>query len=1582
MFQVKSVILWYLKLGIFFLPLQIYGQAGKHGAKIVSSNIIVNEYTQLTGNAAIGNTSINVASSNLNSAGLFNSALSPGDLILIIQMQGAQISSPDDSTYGSILNYGTCGNYELVQVASVPSATVINLSCSLQKDFSSTGRTQIVRVPRYSSLTINSTGVLTCPVWNGGAGGVLAVEVQGNTVINSGGSIDVSGKGFRGGALVDNSAWWGVGNYVSTLNDYGAEKGEGIAGYQIDYDAMGGRYSKGAPANGGGGANSHNGGGGGGANAGSVSSWTGRGNPNVANASWISAWNLEYSGFASSTSSGGGKGGYTFSATNQNAITTGPSNSAWGGDQRAEQGGRGGRPLNYSLGKIFLGGGGGSGDQNNSAGGTGGTGGGIAYLLAYGDVSGTGSIRANGNNGASTIGTNGTDGSGGGGAGGVVMVPALGTISGISISANGGSGGSQSVGIGTLEAEGPGGGGGGGYIGVSNGAITKSAAGGQNGVTNSFSLSEFPPNGATKGGSGISSAILPVFKIVVVSPQTVCAGSTATLSFSTIGTPPAGTNLGWYSSSVGGVLLGSGTTFTTPVLTGSVIVYVGSCPGVYRQPVVLNADQVSSSFTSTTVCQGTATVFSATASSSMGTITGWSWDFGDGSGSSSSQNPSYTYTLAGSFTARLTATDNLGCTSVTTNAVVVNPRPGINISASPASGCLPMNVQFANTSTNANNYTWNFGDGSATSSQTNPSHVYTATGNYSVTLTASNALGCTNSKTVTNMIQASASPRSVFSASSNSVCLGDTVRFTDASIPNGTTIISRSWNFGDGSPASVQTNPSHAYMAAGTYVVRLTVSSSACSHDTTITILVNPGPVVSFNSSVNVGCNPLAVSFTNTTSGAPTYSWNFGDGSLASTAVSPTHTYLNSGTYSVTLIATQGSCADTVRVQSMIVVYPKPVASFNASSSVCLGDTVFFSNNSTSNGGITGYSWDFGDGTGIVTQSSPYHVYGSAGSYQVTLRCSTNQCVDDTIKTVFVSPAPQAAFSVSTSTVCHPASIQFNNTTSGNPAYSWNFGDGSAPSMIPSPSHVYSAPGTYSVSLIATQGSCADTLNMPSLITILPSPLADFSFTNLCINDSVSFTNLTQSQGSTIISYAWNFGDGTAVSTLQNVKHTYVNAGTYSVSLLVQSSNGCSDTIIKSVSVLARPQISFSPDVSSGCDSLTVQFNNTTTGASLYTWTFGDGGGSSLASPSHTFTSPGNYTVLLTAEAIGSCSSSRAYVNLITVHGTPLVQFSSNLTTICPGECISFQDMSSSGVNSWSWSFPGANPSSAANNAPSAVCYPTEGVFDVSLTVTDGFCSSTKTLSGLIHVVDCSTVPVAAFISSDSSVCGGTCLTFVSLSLNATSWNWSFPGATPSFSALESPQNICYQAQGSYPVTLIASNATGSDTLQLSNMIHVFPAATQPSINQNGDSLFSSSSFSYQWYLNGIAISGATSQLFIAPLSGNYTVETVDINGCSALSNSLFVSLVGIDEETRASYLLLFPVPCLDELQVYFYTHHQGFLTLKVMDALGKQVLSQDENSVFGENRFLIKTGTLAAGVYLLQIHFSDKVIVRRIAHQ
>lgn len=213
-------------------------------------------------------------------------------------------------------------------------------------------------------------------------------------------------------------------------------------------------------------------------------------------------------------------------------------------------------------------------------------------------------ILSNGHNGVSDTIAPG-DGPGGAGAGGTIVVNSVGNITGIIIQANGGNGGDQKNTA--PEGEGPGGGGGGGYIATSNGAA-ETVNGGVNGGTTTFPT--FPANGATKGGPGDTAHITNF--IIITKNDTICENTTATLTATLLGTVPPGTIIGWYDSITGGSLLGSGATFTTPVLTKTTVFYVSTCPGTYRQPDTVFVRGSNPGISpNDTVCKGDSAILTA-----------------------------------------------------------------------------------------------------------------------------------------------------------------------------------------------------------------------------------------------------------------------------------------------------------------------------------------------------------------------------------------------------------------------------------------------------------------------------------------------------------------------------------------------------------------------------------------------------------------------------------------------------------------------------------------------------------------------------------------------------------------------------------------------------------------------------------------------------------------------------------------------------------------------------------------------------------------------------------------------------------
>lgn len=509
-------------------------QPGKDGARTVTAaNTVINGYTQVVGAPVAGASQITVA--DISQLAYNGNALAYNDLVLIYQAQGATIDTTDTSSYGAVTSYNNAGRFEFITVMGVNGNTITLAGCgtgSRLRNSYDNNRAQAVRVPQLSSLTINSGASLVATAWNGTTGGIVAVHVQNTATIS--GSIDVSGQGFRGGVYnsvngctvptlpVNNTRYRATGNKAGCTNAphaglWGAEKGESIAGSWTDYDGLNGRFARGAPANGGGGGNEHNAAGGGGANGNNSVAWTGQGVvvaaarcTSVISSARSWQWDPHWTG-SWVDSSGGGRGGYSYSANDNTACGTSinpPGNSAWGGDYRQERGGLGGRPLANAAGgadaRLFFGGGGGAGDANNQAGGSGGAGGGLVLILAS-SVTGAGTIRSNGAAGGNTVtaGTpQGNDAAGGGGGGGSIVINATSSITNVVLNADGGVGGSQSIEI-PPEAEGPGGGGGGGFIATQpTYAGTRTVNGAIAGTSDSTGVNEFTRNGATNGAPG------------------------------------------------------------------------------------------------------------------------------------------------------------------------------------------------------------------------------------------------------------------------------------------------------------------------------------------------------------------------------------------------------------------------------------------------------------------------------------------------------------------------------------------------------------------------------------------------------------------------------------------------------------------------------------------------------------------------------------------------------------------------------------------------------------------------------------------------------------------------------------------------------------------------------------------------------------------------------------------------------------------------------------------------------------------------------------------------------------------------
>lgn len=355
--------------------------------------------------------------------------------------------------------------------------------------------------------------------------------------------------------------------------------------------------------------------------------------------------------------------------------------------------------------------------------------------------------------------------------------------------------------------------------------------------------------------------------------------------------------------------------------------------------------------------------------------------------------------------------------------------------------------------------------------------------------------------------------------------------------------------------------------------------------------LQNPSANASFVGD-SIGCAPFLVAFNNNSTSATSYEWNFGDGSATTSQVNPTHVYTQAGTYSATLIAfNPNGCNASSDTTTLIIVVKNDSINANFTAikvDSCGPYTANFINTSTYNNGAppasTQFFWDFGDGTtfnGANPNPTP-HVFPSMGNYTVTLiMTDTNACKSpDTMQVVlnFSSSNVASEFAMPDS-VCVPAFVSFIDQSTNATTWSWTFGDGNS-STQSNPTHTFTSVGTYTVVLLSgNPNTCNKVDSSKHVIHVLPSPVADFTWSPNPPepNTPNTFTNL--STGAT--KYLWDFGDGTT-SNLKDEVHVFQKDGDYTVCLTAYNEYGCPDTVCKQVRGLVIPLVDvptgFSPN--------------------------------------------------------------------------------------------------------------------------------------------------------------------------------------------------------------------------------------------------------------------------------------------------------------------------------------------------------------------------------------------------------------------
>ena len=280
----------------------------------------------------------------------------------------------------------------------------------------------------------------------------------------------------------------------------------------------------------------------------------------------------------------------------------------------------------------------------------------------------------------------------------------------------------------------------------------------------------------------------------------------------------------------------------------------------------------------------------------------------------------------------------------------------------------------------------------------------------------------------------------------------------------------------------------------------------------------------------------------------------------------------------------------------------------------------------------------------------------------------------------------------------------------------------------------------------------------------------------------------------------------------------------------------------------------------------------------------------------------------------------------------------------------------------------GANTNGQGNYSYQDITINATGVLTLKVTGTSG---AGWGFAGVL--VDCAPMPTASFAADPDSICPGTCISITNLSSGAVNCQWIFQGANPSTDTSYNPSGICYPAPGSYDVTLIASNASGYDTLTLNNFITVFPTPPPQGISQNGDTLFAiPGAVHYQWYHGGNLIPGATDYFFLATESGDYNVVAADANGCE-VEAAIFDVSAGLNENFYGgSEISTYPNPACEKLEIRIPKNASNTLApteeITIYNIVGNKVCSALPENRLSNSVFTIDIKALKPGTYFLQV--------------
>lgn len=561
---------------------------------------------------------------------------------------------------------------------------------------------------------------------------------------------------------------------------------------------------------------------------------------------------------------------------------------------------------------------------------------------------------------------------------------------------------------------------------------------------------------------------------------------------------------------------------------------------------------------------------------------------------------------------------------------------------------------------------------------------------------------------------------------------------------------------------------------------------------------VNP----SFNADITVGCSPLVVNFTNTSTNSISFFWDFNNGST-SILNNPSATFINPGFYTIKLVANGATVSDSIISINYIHVLDKPSASFSYNIlSNCENDNfIDFTNTSI---GYTSSIWDFSNGD-TTNSVNPTYSYPISGNYPVTLVVYNSfGCSDDsTVGPLVINPTPLLNAVIDSNLTCDSS---YNFTFSGSSSNSvisnweWFFGDGldsiSSNSNI---QHSYNSTGLFAPSVIATTiNGCIDSFNLD---TINIFPKEEYSFTSDILSGCPPLdVNFTISPSNNIQNITWDFDDGNIISGTASANNQYTSNGVYYPVATIESNNGCIQDVQfpNSINLSNAPIGTFNMSNFSGCPPLDVQFDVNTSVSNTFYIDFGDGYFSANSnSVSHTYNDNGTFNPTLTITDSNNCQNN---INMDTVlSGVSEIDFIASVNEGCASLEVNF--LSTSNADTYYWDFGDSTYSTDENPDHT---YDFEGNYSVTFYANDtNSCIDTLVKDDYIIVKK---EDVDIFTMDTIIACSPYVFNTDVYNIGVNFWNWDFGDGD-----LDTGSNVShtYTQSGTYNISLFTDAPNG-----------------------------------------------------------------------------------------------------------------------------------------------------------------------------